>query len=175
MSHSFPKPGFCTLLVFYYAVSFGSGIFSRSSNVLLWHLFLIYHRWNCHFLFRHFSFFNLRISCVKPIYIYINNNSSLYFYLAASVVHFTIWDCTALVSSTYIYIYIYIYIYMSIFCERKNVYKCYIYIYIYKELKLVTLLEGDSIAPFSIATTPISRGGRYSFPLIAPFYPWSLP
>ena len=27
-------------------------------------------------------------------------------------------------------------------------------------------------APFSIATTPMCRGGRYSFPWIAPLYPW---
>ena len=36
-------------------------------------------------------------------------------------------------------------------------------------------LEGDSKAPFSIATTPRCRGGRNSFPRIAPFYLWSLP
>ena len=33
------------------------------------------------------------------------------------------------------------------------------------------LIEGDPKAPFSIATTPRSRGGRYSFPWITPFYP----
>ena len=42
-----------------------------------------------------------------------------------------------------------------------------IYIYIY--INLVTLVEGDSKAPFSIATTPNYRGGRYSFPWIARF------
>ena len=42
-------------------------------------------------------------------------------------------------------------------------------------VKLVTLVEGDPKAPFSIATTPKCWGGRYSFPWIAPLYPWYLP
>ena len=46
-----------------------------------------------------------------------------------------------------------------------------IYIYIYSKVKLATLVEGDLKAPFSIATTPKCRGGRYSFPWIAPLYP----
>ena len=33
------------------------------------------------------------------------------------------------------------------------------------------LVEGDPKAPFSIATTPKCRGGRYSNPMIAPLYP----
>ena len=37
-------------------------------------------------------------------------------------------------------------------------------------LKLVTEDEGDQKAPFSIATTSWCRGGRYSFPRIAPLY-----
>ena len=41
--------------------------------------------------------------------------------------------------------------------------------------KLATVVEGDQKAPFSIATTPRCRGGRYSFLWIAPFYPWSSP
>ena len=36
--------------------------------------------------------------------------------------------------------------------------------------KLVTLVEGDPKAPFLIATTPMCRGGCYSFPWIAPLY-----
>ena len=36
-------------------------------------------------------------------------------------------------------------------------------------------IEGDQKAPFSIATTPMYRGGCYSIPRIAPLYPWSLP
>ena len=32
-----------------------------------------------------------------------------------------------------------------------------------------TVVEGDPKAPFSVATTSRSRGGRYSFPWIAPF------
>ena len=30
--------------------------------------------------------------------------------------------------------------------------------------KLATIIEGNPKAPFSIATTPMCRGGRYSFP-----------
>ena len=33
----------------------------------------------------------------------------------------------------------------------------------------------DPKSPFLIATTLMCRGGHYSFPLIAPLYPWSLP
>ena len=44
----------------------------------------------------------------------------------------------------------------------------YIDIYIYS--RLATIVEGDPKAPFSIATTPRCRGGRYSFPWIAPLY-----
>ena len=40
------------------------------------------------------------------------------------------------------------------------------------KVKLATLVKGDPKAPFSIATTPSCRGGRYSFPWIAPLYPW---
>ena len=36
--------------------------------------------------------------------------------------------------------------------------------------KLVTVIEGDQKAPFSIATTPRCKRGRYSFPEIAPVY-----
>ena len=39
------------------------------------------------------------------------------------------------------------------------------------KVKLVTLVEGDLKAPFSIATTPMHRGRHYSFPWIAPLYP----
>ncbi len=42
---------------------------------------------------------------------------------------------------------------------------------IYKKVKLATIVEGDSKVPFSIPTTPRCRGGRYSFPRIAPLYP----
>ena len=40
--------------------------------------------------------------------------------------------------------------------------------------KLVTLVEGDPKAPFSIATTPRCRG-RFSFPWIATLYSWYVP
>ena len=36
-----------------------------------------------------------------------------------------------------------------------------------KKKKLATIVEGDPKAPFSIATTPRCRGGRYSIPWIA--------
>ena len=43
------------------------------------------------------------------------------------------------------------------------------------KVKLSHLVEGDPKDPFSIATTPRYRGGRYSFPRIAPLYPWYVP
>ena len=39
------------------------------------------------------------------------------------------------------------------------------------KVKLATIVEDDPKAPFSIATTPRCRGGRYSIPRIAPLYP----
>ena len=39
----------------------------------------------------------------------------------------------------------------------------------------MTVVEGDQKAPFSIATTPRCKGGRNSFPWIAPLYPWYIP
>ena len=41
--------------------------------------------------------------------------------------------------------------------------------------KVGGVVEGDPKAPFTIATIPMYKGGRYSFPWIAPLYPWSLP
>ena len=38
-----------------------------------------------------------------------------------------------------------------------------------------TVVQGDSKAPFPIATTPMCKGGWYSFPWIALPYPWSVP
>ena len=38
----------------------------------------------------------------------------------------------------------------------------------FKQCKLATVVESDSKAPFSIATTPRCRGGCYSFLWIAP-------
>ena len=43
------------------------------------------------------------------------------------------------------------------------------------KVKLATIVEGDLKAPFSIATTPMCRGGCYSIPYIVPLYSWSLP
>ena len=42
------------------------------------------------------------------------------------------------------------------------------------KVKLATIVEGDPKAPFSKLTTPRCRIGRYSFPWIAPLYPWSV-
>ena len=42
-------------------------------------------------------------------------------------------------------------------------------------LELATVVEGDPKAPFSIATTLRCREGCYSFPWIAPLYPWYVP
>ena len=49
----------------------------------------------------------------------------------------------------------------------------YIYIYIYN-VKLAIIVEGDPKAPFSVATTPKCRVGRYSFHWIAPLTPNTL-
>ena len=43
------------------------------------------------------------------------------------------------------------------------------------KVKLATVVEGNQKAPFSIATTLRCRGGHYSFPRIAPLYPWYVP
>ena len=43
---------------------------------------------------------------------------------------------------------------------------------IYSKVKSAIVVEGDRKAPFSIASTPKCREGRYSFSLIAPLYPW---
>ena len=37
------------------------------------------------------------------------------------------------------------------------------------KVMLTTIVDGDAKAPFSIATSPWSREGRYSFPWITPF------
>ena len=42
------------------------------------------------------------------------------------------------------------------------------------KVKLAAAVEGDQKAPFSIATTLRCRG-RYSFPWVAPLYPWYVP
>ena len=39
----------------------------------------------------------------------------------------------------------------------------------------LSVVEGKPKAPFSIVTTPRCRVGRYSFPWIAPLYPWYVP
>ena len=41
--------------------------------------------------------------------------------------------------------------------------------FVYIKVKLVAVVEGDPIFPFSLATTPRCWGGIYFFPLIAPF------
>ena len=44
-----------------------------------------------------------------------------------------------------------------------------------KQKTVATVVDGDQKAPFSIATTSRCRGGHYSFPWIAPLYPWHVP
>ena len=44
-----------------------------------------------------------------------------------------------------------------------------------KSVNLATVVESDQKASFLIASTPRCRRGRYSFPWIAPFYPWYVP
>ena len=61
------------------------------------------------------------------------------------------------------YIYIYIYIHSLSLSLSLN-------IYIKSEVKLATIVEGEPKVPFSIATAPRCRGGRYSFLWIAPLY-----
>ena len=46
---------------------------------------------------------------------------------------------------------------------------------LYRKVKLVTVVEGDPKAPFSIATTPRGRWGHFSFPWTTPLYSWSVP
>ena len=46
---------------------------------------------------------------------------------------------------------------------------------IFIHIKLVTLVEGDLKASFSIATTLRCKGEHYSIPWIAQLYPRSLP
>ena len=59
---------------------------------------------------------------------------------------------TVLINNVYIYIYIVKYLKGS-------------YIVISKvKVKMATIVEGNPKAPFSIASTPMCRGGRYSFP-----------
>ena len=47
--------------------------------------------------------------------------------------------------------------------------------YEWYELLLAMIVESDQGAPFSEATTPRRREGRYSFPWIAPLYSWYVP
>ena len=92
--------------------------------------------------------------------------------------------------SNYLYIYIYIYIYCEVDARRID-----IVVNWYRKgdserlkvrsdaqlnedrdyVKLATLVTGDLMALFSIATTPRCRGGCYSNPWIDRLYPWSVP
>ena len=38
------------------------------------------------------------------------------------------------------------------------------------KVNLATIINSDPKAPFLIATTPMCRGGHYSFPWMAPLY-----
>ena len=86
-----------------------------------------------------------------------------------------VWKCHLFEYSTYIQFCVH---WIGGQCLRRLVpnyeQNIYVYIYIYIYVKLGTLIEGDSMVPFSIATRPIYRGGCYSIPQIAPIYPRSL-
>ena len=98
---------------------------------------------------------------IMPIYIYM---SCIYIYIYIHTHHICVCVCMYCVCIS-IYLSIYVCVCLSI----------YLSIYIYSKVKLATIVEGDSKAPFSIATTPRCRGGRYSIPRIAPLYPWTVP
>ena len=57
-------------------------------------------------------------------------------------------------------------------CKRSKFVHNIVMINYKSKVKLATVVEDDQNAPFSIATTLRWRGGRYSFPWIAPLYPW---
>ena len=44
-----------------------------------------------------------------------------------------------------------------------------------EKVKLATVVKGNQKAPFLIDTTLRCRGRHYSFPWIAPLYPWYVP
>ena len=55
--------------------------------------------------------------------------------------------------------------------NTSHILHCYLYI----TSKLATVVEDNLKAPFSVATTLRRRGRCYSFPWIAPLYPWYVP
>ena len=57
-----------------------------------------------------------------------------------------------------------------IICFKKGMIVHELFVLDRNKVKLATVVEGDQKAPFSIATTPRCRGGRYSFLWIAPLY-----
>ena len=52
---------------------------------------------------------------------------------------------------------------------------CSLHKYVKIKVKLTTVVKGNQKAPFSIATKQKCRGGRYSFPWIAPLSPRYVP
>ena len=58
---------------------------------------------------------------------------------------------------------------------RQNVSLSFNQTYFWVVVKSATAVEGDPKAPFSIATTPKCRRGRYSFPWITSLYSWYVP
>ena len=69
-----------------------------------------------------------------------------------------------------------IYIYIIKYIIKYTVFRCiyYLSLWVKNHRTFDTLVEGDSKVSFSIATTSMFSGGRYSIPWIAPLYPWSL-
>ena len=68
----------------------------------------------------------------------------------------------------------YIYQWYNIFNSSNELLKNHTKVQLSK-VKLATVIEGNQKAPFSIATTQRCKGGHYSFPRIAPLYPWYVP
>ena len=71
----------------------------------------------------------------------------------------------------------YFWIFGHPYTGHKNIARQYVSMKSSKKLKvnLATIVEGNQKAPFSIATTPRCKRGHYSFPRIAPIYPWYIP
>ena len=71
----------------------------------------------------------------------------------------------------FFFIYLFFFFKLIIFIKKSVVYIAFGHV----KVKLATLVKSDLKVPFSIATTPGCRGGHYSFPRVAPLYPWSIP
>ena len=64
------------------------------------------------------------------------------------------------------------YLYWEYLLEAYSLQRIIIVSYLKPYKSLATVVKGNPKASFSIATTQMCRVGRYSFPWIAPLYPW---